>query len=286
MKNLEFNTIQNNSWIEISPAEFENIANFVYNNIGINLTDQKMTLLMGRLQKILKKYTLSSFSQYYQLLINDKSGAYLSEFANVISTNHTFFYRESDHFEYFKSNTLPELDEKLRINQANDIRIWSAGCSSGEEPYFLVMLMKEYFGNRYSSLDAGILATDISTKVLQIATNGIYGSDRLNVLPEFYKKKYFSKLPDNNFEVTNEIKKEVTYRRFNLMNDTFPFKKQFDVIFCRNVMIYFDTPTRDTLVQKFYNHLAPGGLLFIGHSETLNKRDSNFKYIMPAVYRK
>lgn len=275
-----------NNWVEITAKEFLLLRDFVYKNIGINLTEEKRNLVMGRLQKILRRENFSTFQEYYDFVTKDKSGKALSELANSISTNHTFFYRENDHFEFFLSKALPEIVARQKAAKEYDLRIWSAGCSSGEEPYTLVMLMMEYLGSDYSHWNAGVLATDISEKALLIARTGIYTEDRVNNLPDKYVKKYFRKLPDGNYEVIDALKKEVTYRRFNLMNERFPFKKQFHSIFCRNVMIYFDDPTRRTLVEKFYNLTAPKGFFFIGHSESLKRDEHKYKYVMPALYKK
>ena len=284
--NVNIPEVLSQNWITISDNEFDLLSKFVYNNIGINLTDEKRNLLMGRLQKLLRQKKLSNFKEYYEYVINDKSGSALSELANYISTNHTFFYREHDHSEYFQKTVLKEIDERLKITGENDIRIWSAGCSSGEEPYTLLMLMMEHYGERYNLLNAGILATDISEKALDTAKKGIYSADRVKLLPEILKKKYFKKHPNGDWEVIERLKKEALFRKFNFMNPTFPFKKPFDVIFCRNVMIYFDMETRENLVEKFFNALLPGGYLFIGHSETIKRERHRFEFISPALYRK
>jgi len=273
-------------FVEVTDEEFKLIRDLIYKNIGINLTEEKRSLVNGRLQKILRKLNLKTFKEYYDFLINDKSGEALSELANVISTNHTFFGREIDHFEYFVDVVLPEIEERAKKTNSYDIRIWSAGCSSGEEPYTLVMLMMEYFGKDYYKWQAGVLATDISLTVLEKAKRGIYPDERVQPLPDIFKQKYFKHLPSGEWEIIDTVKREVTYRRFNLMNETFPFKKPFDVIFCRNVMIYFDNPTREKLVDKFYKFTSYNGYLFIGHSETLSRTATKYKYIKPAVYKK
>jgi chemotaxis protein methyltransferase CheR len=273
--------------IDITDNEYNLLSTYVYNNIGINLSDQKRNLLTSRLQKILREYSYHSFQEYYETLISDKTGNKLSELANVISTNHTFFWRENDHFEFFRDKVLPQIKDKINKTGIKDIRIWSAGCSSGEEPYMLIILMMDFFGLEYLKFDAGVLATDISEKALDFAKIGIYTEERMKYLPENIRNKYFKKTLDNRWEVIDKVKKEVTYRRFNLMNKSFPFKKQFDVIFCRNVMIYFDDITRIELVEKFYNMTAPGGYLFIGHAETLSRmKDSKYSFVKPALYQK
>ncbi|MCX8055632.1 MAG: protein-glutamate O-methyltransferase CheR [Ignavibacteria bacterium] len=283
---MDIKEIRSLDFVEVTDEEFKLIRDLIYKNIGINLTEEKRSLVNGRLQKILRKLNFKTFKEYYQFLINDKSGEALSELANVISTNHTFFGREIDHFEYFVDIVLPEIEERAKKTNNFDIRVWSAGCSSGEEPYTLVMLMMEYFGKDYNKWKAGVLATDISLNALEKAKKGIYPDERVQPLPDIFKKKYFKHLPSGEWEIIDVIKREVTFRRFNLMNEKFPFKSPFDVIFCRNVMIYFDEPTRERLVDKFYQFTTPNGYLFIGHSETLNRSKTKYLYLKPAVYKK
>jgi chemotaxis protein methyltransferase CheR len=280
------NEIKSRDFIDITDVEFNNIRDLVYRNIGISLSSEKRELVRGRLQKVLHKMKFESFSDYYNYLISDKEGIAISELANIISTNHTFFGREWDHFDFFCKRTLPDISDRFITSEKKDFRIWCAGCSSGEEPYTLVMLMMDYFGIEYKSMAAGILATDISEKVLSIAKAGIYSEDKIDKMLPDLRKKYFKKIDKSLFQVIDSVKNEVVFRRFNLINPVFPFKKQFHVIFCRNVMIYFDQQTRDNLLSKFCDFLVPGGWLFIGHSETMSKRDSKFKYIKPAVYQK
>ncbi len=271
--------------VEITDREFEKMQRLIYDQFGIKLTEQKKTLLVSRMQKLFRTRGINSFSEYYDYIVNDKSKAALTELVNYISTNHTFFYREHDHFDFFSQYALPEFIHKLQARRSKDLRIWSAGCSSGEEPYLLVMLMMEALGSEYHNWDAGILATDISMKVLEIAKRGIYEKERLDLLPDKYKKKYFIKLDENRYEVKPEVRKEVTFGKFNLMNDTYPFKKPFQMIFCRNVMIYFDEVTREKVVNRFCNVLEVDGYFFIGHSETI-RRFNQFDYIKPALYRR
>lgn len=272
--------------ILISDDEFTAIRNLIYEHFGINLTDQKRSLVVGRLQKYLKANQFQNFSDYYTYLVKDRTGQALGELINRISTNHTFFFREKDHFDFFTQVALPEAVARHKKKNSKDLRIWCAGCSYGDEPYSLAISMMEYFGNEYNLWDAGILATDISTIALAGARTGIYAEDRLKLAPEQYKQKYFVKLPDEFFRVSDRLKKEVTFRRLNLMKLQIPFKKPFDVISCRNVMIYFDQPTRDALVKRFYDLTVPGGYLYIGHSETLRKGHCPYDYVKPAIYRK
>ncbi|MEA3545816.1 MAG: protein-glutamate O-methyltransferase CheR [Thermodesulfobacteriota bacterium] len=270
----------------ISDAEFTRLRDLIYHRFGINLTEQKRSLLVGRLQKLMRQLNLPTFSAYFEYLDNDKTEAGLSELVDLISTNHTYFNREKDHFDYFSQTALPAVIENLKKQNRKDLRIWCAGCSSGEEPYTLLMLMMEYLGADYNSWDAGILATDISDKALTVARRGTYATDRVMQLPENLSRKYFTAAGQGEMAVVDKIKKETTFRRFNLMNTTFPFKKPFQMIFCRNVMIYFDQPTRDALVSRYHQHTEVGGYLFIGHSETLGRSQTLYRYLKPALYQK
>lgn len=272
--------------MRITDEEFELLRGLIYNRFGINLTDQKRSLLVGRLQKVLRQSGHTSFKSYYDALLGDPTEQALSQLVDRISTNHTYFYREKSHFDFFIETALPQLKKTLEKQNQRDIRIWCAGCSSGEEAYMLLMLLREFFGNQYAQWDGGILATDISSRVLDIARRGVYPEDRVRNLPEHLRRKYFRALPDGQFEVIEELRQEATFRRFNLMNDVFPFKKPFHVIFCRNVMIYFDDPTRKNLVAKFHRHTVAGGYFFLGHSETLGRGQSLYQYLAPAVYHK
>jgi chemotaxis protein methyltransferase CheR len=270
----------------ISDKEFEAIRRLVYSKFGINLTEQKKTLVVGRLQKVLRQRNFTTFEDYYDWLTSDSSGEGLDELANRISTNHTFFYREKAHFEFFAKTVLPEAAARHQVRGDKDLRIWCAGCSSGEEPYTLMMLMMEHFGTQFSQWNPTLLATDISATALKKAMAGVYDADRVSQLPPNLRNKYFNKAKDGTFLVSDAVRKKIFYRRHNLMDQTFPFKKQFDAIFCRNVMIYFDRETRNTLVAKYHHHTVEGGYLFIGHSETLGRGETKYRYVMPAVYQK
>jgi len=277
----------NNFGFTLSTEEFNKLRDLIYDRFGIHLTDAKRSLLISRLQAVLKRLHLNSFEEYYQYLVKDESLSALDELVNRVSTNFTYFYREEKHFEYFQRVFLPHWERVLNERKSKDIRIWVAGCASGEEPYTLMMLMKEYFKQNYSLWDAGILATDISQKALSFAEVGIYPEDRLHKLPETLKSRFFKpNSVGDSYEISADVKKEVTFRRFNLMNDVFPFKKKFQAIFCRNVMIYFDQPTREKLVRKYADLLEDGGMLFIGHSETLGRNHPDLQYVIPSAYRK
>ena len=269
--------------IAITKKEFNELTTFIQENYGIHLKAEKEALVIGRLQNVLIQNGFNNFSEYYVYLLADKSGTAVSTLLDKITTNHTFFMREADHFNYFREVVLPYFAERVTDK---DFRIWCAGCSSGEEPYTLAMIIDEFFGKEKFYWDAKILATDISGKVLEEAKKGIYNNKELDTLPTRWRLNYLNKLDLETSVFIDKIKNEVVFRKFNLMEEAFPFKKRFHVIFCRNVMIYFDEKTKVNLVSKFYNLLEPGGYLFIGHSEALNREETNLKYIMPAVYRK
>lgn len=271
--------------IKITDKEFNELALFIKNNFGVNLTPQKKILVMTRLNNTLEEKNFNSFTEFFNYVVSDTTGEAITTLINKITTNHTYFFRENKHYNYLSKTVLPYLYKTERNKK--DLRIWSAGCSSGEEAYTLAMLLDSFFIDKDKSWDKKILATDISTNVLKHGVKGIYGEESLLKIPnEGWKLKYFKNVDEDKYKVIDKIRKEVIFKRFNLMNNTFPFKKKFHVIFCRNVMIYFDTKTKNELIERFYNITEPGGYLFIGHSETLDKKSTRFKYIMPSVYRK
>lgn len=269
--------------IVITDKEFKQIADYVKANYGIHLKEEKKALVTGRLQGLLTQNNFKSFSEYYDYVVNDKTGKAAVSFINKITTNHTYFMREPEHFFYFRDKVLPYLSAEVTNK---DLRIWSAGCSSGEEPYTLAMIIDEYFGSEKKNWDSKILATDISLKALEEAKKGIYNNKDIAPVPANWKIKYFKNETAETSSIVENIKAEVLYRQFNLMTQNFSFKKKFHVIFCRNVMIYFNNETKYELVNKFFDITAEGGYLFIGHAETLNREQTKYKFIMPAVYRK
>lgn len=268
--------------INLKDSEFRELTGYMKENYGINLTEKKL-LIEGRLSNMITEKGFSDFSDYLKSVFKDTSGNEISSLINKLTTNHTFFMREADHFAYFRDTVLPYLEGSTKTK---DLRIWSAGCSSGEEPYTLAMIIADYFGEQKFMWNTRILATDISQKVLEAAENGVYSGEAMNTMPKYWGLRYFKKIEDKNYQISEEIRDEIIYRNFNLMTEIFPFKKKFHVIFCRNVMIYFEPKTKMELINKFYDMTEPGGYLFIGHSESVNKEETKYKYIMPAVYRK
>ncbi|MFP4141638.1 MAG: CheR family methyltransferase [Planctomycetota bacterium] len=268
----------------LSEAEFNEISEFVKRNCGINLHDGKKELVKARLGKRIRQLGMGSFRQYMDSVRNDSSGAELTTMLDQISTNLTFFFREHKHFEHLRETVIPA----IRAKGKRRIRIWSAGCSSGEEPYSIAMLLNEAI-NDLVGWDTAVLATDLSTKVLGMAQRGVYRQERFRETPKHLVSKYFSvveKRPDGNvYQAKSSIRKLIHFARLNLM-ENWPMKGPFDVIFCRNVMIYFDKTTQGRLVNRYFDILAPGGVLFIGHSESLTGTQHRYKYVQPAIYQK
>jgi chemotaxis protein methyltransferase CheR len=269
--------------VAITEKEFRQLADYIHNNYGIYLKEEKKALVTGRLHNVLVESNCRNFTEYLNIIQSDKTGKEVTKLLNKITTNHTFFMRETEHFDYFRDKILPYLQKTVRDK---DLRIWSAGCSSGEEPSTLAMIINDYFGRDKVLWNTKVLATDISDRALQIAKLGQYSNEQLASLPMNWRSNYFGKANNENSVLIDNIRNEIIYRKFNLMDKVFPFKKKFHVIFCRNVMIYFDNKTKMNLVNKFYELTESGGYLFIGHSEALNRGETRYKYVRPAVYRK
>lgn len=280
------NNILMNGLIKISDDEFRLISELIYEKFGINLSEKKKSLLVGRLNKHIKNLGLKSFREYYDEIINDTTNVSLLSMIDRVTTNHSFFYREKDHFEYLLNKALPDIIEKIKRKGGNDLRIWCAGCATGEEAYTLSMIANEFFGYKINQWDVGILATDISITSLEKAKQGIYFIDKILNLPESYIQKYFIERDNDNYKIADELRNKILFKRLNLMNENFPFKGKFHIIFCRNVMIYFDRVTKDELIKRLNDYIYDGGYLFIGHSESIDRKTIPFEYIQPAVYKK
>lgn len=265
----------------ISDAEFHKMREYIRTNFGISLNDEKKTLVQSRLRTTIQEHGFDTFTQYFDFVRRDANA--MKQFINKITTNHTFFMRETEHFDYFRDIVLPYIDEEYKNRR--DLGLWCAACSSGEEAVTLQIIAQEYFKKTGVAWDTQMLATDISTNVLDKAVAAQYPTDALANMPRIWQHEYFTKVDANTSQVSPTIRKQILYRKFNLM-DQFRFKRRFHVIFCRNVMIYFDGPSRDAVINKFFEVTEPGGYLFIGHSETASNSGSGYQYIKPAVYRK
>lgn len=266
---------------DITDAQFEQISSLVRNLAGIDLHNGKKELVKARLAKRVRQLQLRNIEEYISFARNDRTGRELVSMLDVLSTNLTFFFREPQHFHYLKDRVLP------RIVQAKTrrIRIWSAGCSSGEESYSIAMLLNEMIPD-IENRDVRILATDLSTRMLETACCGEYKQDRFKDTNRRLISKYFECVktkPEKIYQARPSIRSLIHFARLNLM-DNWPMKGPFDVIFCRNVMIYFDRSTQSRLVKRYYDLLAEGGILFLGHAESLTGETHGFKYCQPATY--
>ena len=271
---------------EMTDADFKKISGLVYDLCGINLNEGKKELVKARLGKRMRSGQFQSFRDYYQYVVQDQTGQELVHLLDSISTNFTSFSREQKHFDYIQSELLPALIARKKSN-GNRILFWSAGCSSGEEPYSIAITLLEALPN-LETCTLKILSTDLSSKVLKIAASGIYPHERIRTISPALTKKYFLK-GENSWQgyvkVKEPLKKYIEFRRLNLM-EPFSFPEPFDCIFCRNVMIYFDKKVQTSLVNRFYESLAKGGVLLIGHSESLTGIQHRLRYVRPAIYQK
>jgi chemotaxis protein methyltransferase CheR len=272
------------SEIELRSEEFSLFRGYIYTKVGIALSDQKSPLIKGRLNKRLHELKLHSFGAYYDYLVNDFSGEELSYFISAISTNVTSFFREEAQWKWLEGY-LPTL---IEAKEDKKIRIWSAGCSSGEEPYTILMFLQHYLSD-FETWDIKILATDISTKVLSVAIRGSYDAKQVSELPKAIALSAFEKEHSSGeirYRIIDSLREKVLFRLYNLVTDPFFFKNRFDMIFCRNVMIYFDEETRYQVVERFEKVLLEGAPLFLGSSESLVANHHRFKQAGASIYLK
>ena len=244
----------------ITESEFFRIVNYVKSNYGIDLS-QKKVLITGRLDNYLVRNGYSSYSELMSIVEKNPDSPVVRDLIDNLTTNHTYFMRESEHFKFLKEVVLP--DVKNSLADTKDLRTWCAAASTGEEAYTLAMIYKDYFALEDRMWDTTVLATDISTRVLEHAKKGIYLKEQIEPLPDMWKRRYFRNVNTEECAVTEELKKQVVFRKFNLM-DPLPFRQRLHVVFIRNVMIYFDDETKNDLVKRIYDMLVPGGYMFIG----------------------
>jgi len=272
--------------LRMNDRTFERFSEFIKTELGIKMPATKKTLLEARLQKRLRELCMGSHDEYCEYLFSAAGmEEELSNLVDVVTTNTTDFFREPKHFELLSSTILPDLH--ARRTSSRSVNIWSAGCSSGEEPYTLSMVLSE-FGRLNSGFTFSILATDISTQVLRMAVRAIYPETKIAPIPVECRKRYLLRSKDRTRKVVRiaqEARSHVRFRRLNFMEE-FTFDGQLDIIFCRNVVIYFDRQTQETLFSRFCRKLSPGGYLFIGHSESLAGMDLPLEPVAPTVYRR
>lgn len=269
----------------ISDREFNYLRELIYREAGINLTEAKKCLVQTRIGKLMRKFDINGYNELFKVLENDPQGDMLVTVLDSISTNHTFFFREDAHFSYLQDVIVPEL---LLPNSSKKLSIWSSACSSGEEPYSIAITLSEVMEKKYSNADYRILATDLSTKVLNEAKKGVYPMEVIESIPLELKKKYFQRGRNTNSDkarVKESLRSKIDYSRHNLLY-VLDQNQEFDVVFCRNVMIYFDYQTKEKVVKNIFQKIKPGGYFITGHSESLSVIDHPFKQIKPTIYRK
>lgn len=273
----------------LSDREFQRFSAFIYDHAGIKMPPAKKTMLEARLQKRLKANAIHSFEEYSNFVFSLEGRATeLIHLIDVVTTNKTDFFREPGHFDFMVKTAIPNILKTRDDLRREPLRIWSAGCSTGEEPYTLAMVLSEFAGGR-PDFRAAITASDICTQVLQTAKTGIYPEERTDPIPLNLKKKYLTRSRERSkalVRISPQLRSLVTFKRINFMDDDLGIAEKMDIIFCRNVVIYFDKPTQQTLMRKFHKQLKPGGYLFIGHSETLSGLDVDFKAVASTVYQK
>lgn len=280
-------TASNYTQIQMSDKVFNQLSEFIYSNYGIKMPLHKKIMLQSRLQRRLRHLNMSSFDDYVSFVFsNEGEKKELVHMTDLVTTNKTDFFREQVHFDFLTQYGLPEL---LSYRSAySDLKIWSAGCSSGEEPYSIAIMMQE-FSNNVKPLNYNIFAVDLSTEVLQSANNAIYKEEKIEGLPLQLKKKYFlrSKEGDNKLvRVKKEIRDRVHFSRMNLIKDIPNVKQSFDIIFCRNTLIYFDRDTQESVINNLSTKLNQGGFFFLGHSESIANMKVPLKHIKPTIFQK
>lgn len=278
--------------IELSDGEFRKLRELVYALTGISMSENKRQLLKSRLQRRMRVVGIRNYGEYHNLVANHaatgKSPSGEDEvrfFVNAVTTNKTDFFRENHHFEFITSHVVPEMVTRGQ----NSIRVWHAGCSTGEEPYTLGMVLRGC-QEQFHSLKFAQLASDIDTDVLATAERGVYAEERVNPIPNNVLRSWFLRGKGGQegfYRVRPELQESLTFRQINLLDEPWPMRSdtRFDLILCRNVLIYFDKPTQKRLFQRFHERLNPGGYLILGHSESMHGEDDRFKSVGKTIYR-
>lgn len=270
--------------ISLSDMEFDKLRDLVFKVSGISLAATKKELVISRFTKRVKALKLQSFSDYYDLLVSSSGFSEVQNFINSITTNKTDFFREAHHFDFIVSTFVPQ----VVASGKRVVRVWSAACSTGEEPYTIAMVMAKHLVEPYN-IPVKILATDIDTSVLNTAARGVYESGVLNTVPEEYMKRYFLRGKGDSlglFKIKDEIKQMVTFKQLNFIAPEYPITSTFDMIFCRNVIIYFNPETKKMVVNRLFRYLNDGGYIMMGHSETLFNMIDGLVYLKNTIYQK
>jgi chemotaxis protein methyltransferase CheR len=270
----------------MTKEDFSRISGYIFKELGIKMPPEKQVMLQSRLLKRLSALKIDSFKEYFDFVFSKSSEQQeLIMMIDLVTTNKTDFFREPGHFEYLREFALPEL---LSQKSKRKIKIWSAGCSSGEEPYTLAIVLKEFLED-YPGVDFEILGTDLSMRILEKAYYGIYPADRIANIPLSMKQKYFlksKKATDNTVRVKRELRSKMKFQRLNFMDDTYAVDYDFDIVFCRNVIIYFERDVQEKVINKLTTHLKSNGHFFIGHSESLTNMNVPLQHVRPTIFRR
>lgn len=274
---------------KLNQAEFNKLSHFVETNCGIKMPAAKKNMVEGRLRKRLKALSFSSYKDYLEYVFNEeKDGTEMTHMIDALTTNKTDFFREEIHFDYLTSKAIPSLQQHNTYSVHNPFRIWSAACSTGEEPYTMAIVLAEHMeNNRGPSYQ--IFATDISTKVLSTAQKAVYEEEKVDVIPLNIKRKYLLRNKDRSksmVRIVPELRRQVSFHQLNFMDDSYGWPVMMDVIFCRNALIYFEKEIQENVLKKQVRHLKKGGFLFIGHSETLQGMNLPLRSVAPTIYQR
>lgn len=272
----------------MSDCDFRRLSAFVKENVGISLSDMKKTMLQARLQKRLKALELHSYSDYCEYLFSPEGiENEIVDFINVVTTNKTDFFREPHHFDFLVEVAVPYLQDNSLLDR-HHLNVWSAACSSGMEPYTIAMSLAEH-ESMTREFSWAVLGTDVSTKVLGKATEAVYDQETIEPVPMRLRKKYLLRSSDRSkrlVKIVPELRSRVEFRTLNFLWDSYGLHQKFEVVFCRNVLIYFDRKTVFRILEKITSYLIPGGFLFLGHSESLNGYDLPFDVVGTTIYQK
>lgn len=265
------------SGMTLKDKDFQRVREMIYDYCGISINEGKEALVQSRLMKRIRKLGLGSFTEYLDMVEHSVGSDEFLSFVDVLTTNKTHFFRESKHFDFINDHILP-------FTAGKNLKWWSAGCSTGEEPITAAITLLEA-RNKAKWSSVKILATDISRDVIKVAKEGVYNHNKIGDIPPALLKKYFTDLGQNGYRINEPIREMITYGRLNL-TDKWPLRGGFQVIMCRNVMIYFNRQTQEDIVRKFHAMLEPGGYLFLGHSESIPANALGFQNVAPAAYKK
>ncbi len=272
----------------LSERDFERIARFIQDYAGIRLPPAKHLMVEGRVRKRLRELRIPAFEAYCDLVFGPDGADERLRLVDALTTNKTDFFREPDHFRFLAARAVPDRIQADGAGIRRPLTVWSAGCSTGEEPYTLVMVLLDAVVSRLPGFRFDVLATDLSTRVLEVARRAVYPEERIGPVPPEMRRRHLLRSRDPSrglVRMAPHVRRRVRFRRLNLMEDP-RFREPMDIVFCRNVMIYFERPIQAALLEKFWRVLAPGGYLFLGHSETLTGENDRFRPVAPTVYQR